>query len=171
MRIDQQTRTGLKLPLTLGIVKGGRFSGTQARRHTNAPFRQHRVLLLAPSRLFQKVTPARSRPRLDLRLPLKLTMYKQRQLAYAPTPFSYTPTASLSTTINLDEVQSAPFLALELQLIVYRKSSCLAQMPNETFTNHSQKFTASSSLSTLWRRRISRIPFRKASIRRPAAAC
>jgi hypothetical protein len=30
-------------------------------------------------------------------------MYGQRQLAYAPTPYSYTP-SSLSATINLDEV-------------------------------------------------------------------
>lgn len=30
-------------------------------------------------------------------------MYAQRQLAYAPTPYSYTPTSSLSATINLDE--------------------------------------------------------------------
>jgi len=32
------------------------------------------------------------------------TMYPSRQLAYAPTPYSYTPTSSLSATINLDEV-------------------------------------------------------------------
>ncbi|KAI9656630.1 MAG: Vacuolar protein-sorting-associated protein 28 [Alyxoria varia] len=30
-------------------------------------------------------------------------MYSQRQLAYAPTPYSYTPTSSLSANINLDE--------------------------------------------------------------------
>lgn len=32
------------------------------------------------------------------------TMYPPRQLSYAPTPYSYTPTSSLSATINLDEV-------------------------------------------------------------------
>ncbi|KAF2091285.1 VPS28-domain-containing protein [Saccharata proteae CBS 121410] len=30
-------------------------------------------------------------------------MYQQRQLPYAPTPYSYTPTSSLSATISLDE--------------------------------------------------------------------
>ncbi|KAK3063966.1 hypothetical protein LTS18_011327 [Coniosporium uncinatum] len=30
-------------------------------------------------------------------------MYGQRQLAYAPTPYSYTPTSNFSATINLDE--------------------------------------------------------------------
>ncbi|KAF4301999.1 putative vacuolar protein sorting-associated protein [Botryosphaeria dothidea] len=30
-------------------------------------------------------------------------MYAQRQLPYAPTPYSYTPTSALSATINLDE--------------------------------------------------------------------
>lgn len=30
-------------------------------------------------------------------------MYAQRQLAYAPTPYSYTPVSHLSATINLDE--------------------------------------------------------------------
>jgi len=31
-------------------------------------------------------------------------MYGQWQLAYAPTPYSYTPTSNISATINLDEV-------------------------------------------------------------------
>jgi hypothetical protein len=31
-------------------------------------------------------------------------MYAQQQLAYAPTPYSYTPSSSLTATINLDEV-------------------------------------------------------------------
>ena len=30
-------------------------------------------------------------------------MYAQRQLSYAPTPYSYTPTSTLSATINFDE--------------------------------------------------------------------
>ncbi|KAI4722600.1 VPS28-domain-containing protein [Aureobasidium sp. EXF-10727] len=30
-------------------------------------------------------------------------MYAERQLAYAPTPYSYTPTSTLSATINVDE--------------------------------------------------------------------
>ncbi|KAK4983898.1 Vacuolar protein-sorting-associated protein 28 [Elasticomyces elasticus] len=30
-------------------------------------------------------------------------MYAQHQLAYAPTPYSYTPTSSLAATVNLDE--------------------------------------------------------------------
>lgn len=34
-----------------------------------------------------------------------------RQLAYAPTPYSYTPTNALSSTINLDEVGPAKVLA------------------------------------------------------------
>lgn len=32
------------------------------------------------------------------------TMYAQQQLAYAPTPYSYTPSSNLTATINLDEV-------------------------------------------------------------------
>ena len=32
------------------------------------------------------------------------TMYGQQQLAYAPTPYSYTPSSNLTATINLDEV-------------------------------------------------------------------
>lgn len=31
-------------------------------------------------------------------------MYAQQQLAYAPTPYSYTPSSNLTATINLDEV-------------------------------------------------------------------
>ena len=31
-------------------------------------------------------------------------MYPQRPLAYAPTPYSYTPNPALATSINLDEV-------------------------------------------------------------------
>lgn len=31
-------------------------------------------------------------------------MYAQQQLAYAPTPYSYTPINNFSATINLDEV-------------------------------------------------------------------
>lgn len=31
------------------------------------------------------------------------TMYGQQQLAYAPTPYSYTPSSNLTATINLDE--------------------------------------------------------------------
>jgi len=31
-------------------------------------------------------------------------MYPERQLAYAPTPYSYTPSSALTATINLDEV-------------------------------------------------------------------
>jgi len=33
-------------------------------------------------------------------------MYAQQQLAYAPTPYSYTPSSNLAATINLDEVGS-----------------------------------------------------------------
>ena len=33
-------------------------------------------------------------------------MYAQKQQAYAPTPYSYTPTSTLSATISLDEVRS-----------------------------------------------------------------
>ena len=38
------------------------------------------------------------------------TMYgqQQQQLAYAPTPYSYTPSGSLTATINLDEVGAVP---------------------------------------------------------------
>jgi ESCRT-I complex subunit VPS28 len=34
-------------------------------------------------------------------------MYAQQQLAYAPTPYSYTPSSNLTATINLDEVCSS----------------------------------------------------------------
>lgn len=33
-------------------------------------------------------------------------MYAQQQLAYAPSPYSYTPSSNLAATINLDEVRS-----------------------------------------------------------------
>jgi hypothetical protein len=33
-------------------------------------------------------------------------MYAQTQLAYAPTPYSYTPSNSLTATINLDQVRN-----------------------------------------------------------------
>ena len=32
-------------------------------------------------------------------------MYAQSQLAYAPTPYSYTPSSSFTATINLDQVR------------------------------------------------------------------
>ena len=32
-----------------------------------------------------------------------MSMYGQQQLAYAPTPYSYTPSSNLTATINLDE--------------------------------------------------------------------
>ena len=43
-------------------------------------------------------------------------MYAQRQLAYAPTPYSYTPTSSLSATINLDEEVKLSTTAAERDL-------------------------------------------------------
>lgn len=33
-------------------------------------------------------------------------MYAAQQLAYAPTPYSYTPSSNLTATINLDEVRT-----------------------------------------------------------------
>ena len=62
-------------------------------------------------------------------------MYAQRQLAYAPTPYSYTP-STLSATINLDEVfQPKPNIARELlNNDCNRKSSYLRIMRNANFT-------------------------------------
>jgi VPS28 protein len=46
------------------------------------------------------------------------TMYPQtRQPAYAPTPYSYTPAANLSATINLDEEVKLPTNASERDLL------------------------------------------------------
>lgn len=42
-------------------------------------------------------------------------MYAERQLAYAPTPYSYTPTSTLSATINLDDVPSPTMHMYEAQ--------------------------------------------------------
>ncbi|GAB7356057.1 hypothetical protein MBLNU459_g6674t1 [Dothideomycetes sp. NU459] len=43
-------------------------------------------------------------------------MYAERQLAYAPTPYSYTPTSTLSATINLDEEVKLTSNAAEREL-------------------------------------------------------
>jgi len=39
-------------------------------------------------------------------------MYAHQQLAYAPTPYSYTPAQSLSITINPDEVRAQQHMNL-----------------------------------------------------------
>jgi len=48
-------------------------------------------------------------------------MYAQRQQAYAPTPYSYTPTSSLSATINLDEVCASIVGTLQYPLTVVKE--------------------------------------------------
>lgn len=72
-------------------------------------------------------------------------MYAERPLAYAPTPYSYTPTSTLSATINLDEVSRTrcypitPYPANKQS----RKSSLQATAQNEICSNLWPRYTAS----------------------------
>jgi hypothetical protein len=97
-------------------------------------------------------------------------MYAQRQLAYAPTPYSYTPTSTLSATINLDEVRPAR-PPTHLPLTERRKSNSRLPAPTETFTNLSPRSTASSSPWMDSRKHTSRTRSKKANILRHVAAC
>lgn len=82
-------------------------------------------------------------------------MYAPSQRAYAPTPYSYTPSSNLTATINLDQViafAETSTIRTRLIKLLVRKSSSPTRLRNVTFTSPSPKSTASSSLSTPWRR-------------------
>ena len=58
-------------------------------------------------------------------------MYASRQLPYAPTPYSYTPTSNLAATINLDEVSSAACVTIICVLIAGRQEVKLSSTSAE----------------------------------------
>ena len=144
-RYIEQCRSNFQLRRTISVVGGG-------------------------SRLHEREAPSDSAT--FARLPAKevntnRTMNPQ-QLAYAPTPYSYTPSANLTATTSLDKVRCIDSQAQDLTDANLRSSNLPRPALSGTSTSPSPRSTPSSSRSMGWKRPTYGTPSRRMSTRRSA---